>query len=200
MAEENNSLVVDGIRFSNQEDAELAKIDLEKIRTLEGRIDYKNSEMVKTVYDRAIMNKTFKTPVGFRYLLTIRDALIGQGFYKEEELKPVPILVKFAGNSSAKERADKEFKRKLLQMEERREKKKNAFLISVVMNVVLVILVIALYVITMYSDNPNILNYKRQITNQYSSWDQELNERERTVRIKEKELGITINVEDLDEP
>ena len=36
----------------------------------------------------------------------------------------------------------------------------------------------------------NIINYKSNITNRYSSWEQDLTEREKKVRQAEKRLGI----------
>ena len=39
------------------------------------------------------------------------------------------------------------------------------------------------------SDNPNIINYRNAIVNEYASWEQELTEREKAVRRKEAELG-----------
>ena len=59
------------------------------------------------------------------------------------------------------------------------------------MNVILVLLVMGMFMITLYSDNPNILNYKTQIVNEYASWEQELRAREREVSGRERELGIT---------
>lgn len=57
-------------------------------------------------------------------------------------------------------------------------------------NLLLTLLVITMFVITMKSDNPNILNYKKQILNEYASWEQELTERENRVREKEQELSM----------
>lgn len=67
----------------------------------------------------------------------------------------------------------------------------NKFQISVCLNILLAVLVAAMFMITLKSDNPNILNYKNAVINEYASWDQELREREKTVREKEKALGIT---------
>jgi hypothetical protein len=47
-----------------------------------------------------------------------------------------------------------------------------------------------MFVITMNSDSDNILNYKTNVTNRYSAWDEELTEREKAVREAEKRLGI----------
>ena len=56
--------------------------------------------------------------------------------------------------------------------------------------VVMLVAIIAMFVITLNSDQPNILNYERNLQNKYASWEQELTRREQTVREKERELHI----------
>ena len=51
-------------------------------------------------------------------------------------------------------------------------------------------MVIAMFVIAIKADNPNMLNYKTAVLNEYSEWEQELKDREQAVREKESELGI----------
>ena len=58
------------------------------------------------------------------------------------------------------------------------------------MNIVMIVAIIAMFVITLNSDQPNILNYERNLQNKYASWEQELTQREQTVREKERELHI----------
>ena len=52
------------------------------------------------------------------------------------------------------------------------------------------IAIIAMFTITLESDNPNVLNYERALTDRYASWEQELTEREQAVRQRERELQI----------
>lgn len=59
-----------------------------------------------------------------------------------------------------------------------------------IVNILLGILVAAMFWITLNSNNPNILNYKRKITNEYASWEQDLTERENAIREKESSLGM----------
>ena len=65
---------------------------------------------------------------------------------------------------------------------------------SVVMNIVMIIAIIAMFVITLNSDQPNILNYEKNIQNKYATWEQELTQREQAVREKERELHIDTEV------
>ena len=87
------------------------------------------------------------------------------------------------------------------------EKKENRFLISMKRlsrnpnamfgMILLAVLVAGMFLITLKSDNPNILNYKQVLTNQYASWEQNLTERENRIREKEQELlGISYPAEE----
>ena len=62
---------------------------------------------------------------------------------------------------------------------------------SILGNVILVCLVIILFAIALTGENANAINYRNAIVNEYSEWEQELTERENTVREKERELGIS---------
>ncbi len=55
--------------------------------------------------------------------------------------------------------------------------------------VVLAVVVVGMFAITMTSDQPNILNYETKIINKYSSWEEELSEREKAVTEREQELA-----------
>ena len=66
---------------------------------------------------------------------------------------------------------------------------KNEYKISLIVNIILVIMVIAMFIITLKAENPNMINYRTAILNQYSEWEQELNEREAAIKQKELELG-----------
>ena len=50
------------------------------------------------------------------------------------------------------------------------------------------------FIITLNSDQPNVLNYERNLQNKYATWEQELTQREQTVREKERELHIETEV------
>ena len=60
-----------------------------------------------------------------------------------------------------------------------------------VLNILLVLAVCAMFTIALNSENPNILNYERAVRDKYASWEQELTQREQTIREKERELRIS---------
>ena len=62
--------------------------------------------------------------------------------------------------------------------------------VSMIVNVILALLVAGMFFVAMTGNNPNILNYKNAILNEYAAWEQELTDRENAVREREQELGI----------
>lgn len=188
MTTDREELVVEGYRFANMEDADLARLELEKIRAIESRLDYQNGEMVLSVYNRAVMNRTFQTPVGCEYLIKLRDYLLDTGVARENELRAVPLQAQFSGKARSQEghrpsAAASEEKERTVPIW--------SFRVSLAVNVILLLLVAGMFLIAMSGDNPNILNYKSKILNEYASWEQELRAREREVSGRERELGIT---------
>lgn len=175
--------IVGGYEFLTESDAQKASMDLSKIKLLEARAKVSRPNDIKAVYEKAIENKIFKTPIGWEYLRGLRKRLFEAGF-TEEDLIPIPVEIPMTKRSAM----DQLSARPRIKP----EKKKSEFgrVFPIVLSILLFILVIVMFYIAATGENDNIINYKRNITNRYSGWEQELTERERAVRKAEKELGI----------
>ena len=158
-------------------------MDLSKIKLLEARAKVSRPNDIKAVYEKAIENKIFKTPIGWNYLCGLREKLLGFGFH-EEDLIPIPLNISMTRHSAMENLSVKQSKKP--------EKKNAEFgrIFPIVLDVVLAILVVVMFLIAASSENDNIINYKKNVTNRFSSWEQDLTERERKVREAEKNLGI----------
>jgi len=186
-------LTFDGYIFANAQDLELAKNEAKRIAYIEAHADMSNMGVVKGVYEKAIEERYFQTPIGLEYLRDMQKAFSDSN-NANEELRPIPLYttfkrIDFSEKSKAQTRMTKAQKKELTL----RMKYRNAVLIAVI----LFFLCIAMLAITMRGSTINALNYKTAVTNQYSSWEQELRdrevkvqEREKAVREKEMELGI----------
>ena len=175
-------LVVDGYLYGNEEDVKLVKEEKKTARFLQSKINYEDTQTTLKIYEKAIKDKIFKTPAGWEFLKIMRFEMLKRGipveiipaiplyqvFSKEEEKRPVRIY----------------------QVKEQDGKLKEALRISLWINIALGILVVGMFIITLFGDNTNILNYKYKIENEYVEWQQQLEEREAVVREKENELGI----------
>jgi len=176
---------VGGYQFGSKEDAELARQEEKKIGYLEGRMRYDHPEMVLGIYNKLIEQRVFQTPVGFAYLQKLSDYLKQSGL--DEQASSIPLFQIY------NRKVQDEIKPRLAErrvMPTQYSILKGKLRTSVLVNIMLIILVILMFVITVKSDNPNILNYKHALENKYASWEQDLSEREKVIREKERELNI----------
>lgn len=179
--EENKSLTVGGYHFKTKEDAALAKLEQQKIDYIEKRLNYDRPESVLAVYEKAIENQTFQTPVGIKYLEKLHQYL-EENESIETSIQAIPLTTNF----SRKVREQAAPARNRIKPEKKRDKLKERYKISLCINIILLVMVAAMFYITLHSDSPNILNYEKVITNKYASWEQELSEREKRIREREK--------------
>lgn len=188
---DNEERSVGGYLFYTDRDAKIAEAELQKIEYLEARIDYSRPESILMVYEKTIHERIFRTPVGLQYLKGLRDFLLEQPEINPEDVPDIPLYSTFGGELRSQ---GNPAKNRIKPSREKAEKQKQFFRISVILNVLLVLAIIAMFTITLKSDNPNILNYEKAITNKYAAWEQELTEREQRIRDKERELHIESNV------
>ena len=183
---DNRNLSVGGYRFYTEKDAQLAAEELKKIEYLEARIDYSRPDGILTVLEKTIHERIFKTPVGMQYLKKLRDYLLERPEIDSNRIPEIPLYHSFSGE--IRERSNPAKNRI-----KANDGGKDGFKISVILNVLLSLAGAAMFTITIRSDNPNVLNYERVITDRYAQWEQELTERENAVREKEKELKLNGN-------
>ena len=178
---------VGGYLFFTEKDAKLASAERKKIEYLEARIDYSRPVSILSVYQNAIQERIFRTPVGFQYLKGLRDFLLEQPDITTQNLPDIPLYCTFSGDIREKSQPARN---RIKPAKDKAEKNRSGFMLSVLLNILLVLAIAAMFMITLRSDNPNVLNYERVLTDKYASWEQELTEREQAVREKELELQI----------
>lgn len=175
---------VNGFLFGNPTDVEIANQEQSKIQYINKKIERHSGETILAVYQAALEKKMFRTPVGYCYLYQMQKKLISMGIEKSR-IPAIPLYQVFNSDYKTEERKPKIPPKKLVPPDVKKLR------YSIMGNVILVILVIALFAITLMGENANIINYRSAIVNQYSEWEDELTEREQIVREKERELGIS---------
>lgn len=174
----------EGYQFASLEDARQAQVEQKKAAYFASRLEGKSSQNMLAVYDKILDEKIFVTPVGWAYIMQLQAELRAAGV-PEESIRPVPLYVTFTHGDAEDVRATQRI------MPTRKPDRSNhKFKISLLLNIVLVVMVLAMFLIALKSDNPNILNYRKAVLNEYAGWEQELTEREERIRQKEAELDL----------
>ena len=188
MDKEVKKYMVGGYEFNTKEDAQLAKDELNAIKYVSAKTNMKNPKQVYNLYNKIIERKLFSTQIGMNYLKQLQTFLYKSSEIPNDKIQPIPI------NADTQEALDKrkeqiEFKSELRNLSIQVAKYRNNFIRAMVLNIILVIVIIAMFVILKTSSNPNILNYEVTIQNRYAQWQQELQSEEESLKAREQELN-----------
>ncbi len=190
-----------GFVFRTKKEAELAQREIEGTKYLRQKLDMENPNAVFSIYQNLIEQDLFETPVGYCFLKELRDYLLMIPAISNEEVLAIPIRYPQTEEEEKKQKKEqkKEEQRKERQKEKekaknRKEQKKEGknykgrcqfFMVT---SLILLISVVSMMLLAATSDNVNILNYENKLIDKYSSWEQELEEREQAVKEQEQEL------------
>lgn len=171
-----------GVYYKVLKDAKLARDEEAKIEIIKSRMEMDEPEQVLSIYNTVVTGDVFHTPIGYAFLAAVREYLL-RNEINENDIRNVQMhQICSPGLIEEKEQKRKE-------KESKKEKNYRARLKqSLWLNIGLVVLVILMFIISMTSDSPTILNYKTKLDDSYASREQELRERENKVREKENEL------------
>lgn len=190
MSEETNEekFMVGGYEFATKEEAQLAKDELNAIKYLSQKTNSKDPKQVYSLYNKIIERKLFSTHVGMNYLKNLQTFLYKSSEIPNDKIQPIPINAETQDEINIR-RERSEFKSELRDMSIKVAKYKNNFTRVMIINVVLVIIIIAMFVILNTSSNPNIINYEVNIQNKYSQWQEQLQSQEESLNARENALN-----------
>lgn len=167
---------VDGFLFEDEETAQIARKEEEGIRFIKQRTALDNPEVVLKLYKKLLDQELFVTPVGIRFLTELQNILLSSVYIARDEIPPIPV--------KATEVAEKEETVKAVEAVKKVNKKVDAkvggdyhkpFLVASFCAIVLAVAIIGMFVINAISgNNVNIINYREQLLDEYSSWEAEL--------------------------
>lgn len=190
-----------GFVFRTKKEAELAQREIEGTKYLRQKLDMENPNAVFSIYQNLIEQELFETPVGYCFLKELRDYLLMIPAISNEEVLAIPI--RYPQTEEEEKKQKKEQKKEEQRKERQREKEKaknkkeqkkegknykGRCRFFMVTSLVLLISVVLMMLLAATSDNVNILNYENKLIDKYSSWEQELEEREQAVKEQEQAL------------
>ena len=205
MPENTQRVSIGGFSFENKDEAEQAKKEIEGIRYIKTKTNMSDPEVILQVYNKMIGQKLFETAVGYSYLKDLQEYLTTIPFIKNEDILPIPVTHPRLEESLKKQKREIAQKERVRAVRARQREKNLAKIdrkaletessgklkISLCVNAILVVCVVAMFAMALTSDSPTIVD-------RYASWEQELTEREKAVSEKEQELGIQVDTEQTD--
>ncbi len=184
---EEDMLTVEGFRFTALADAKTAEEEYKKMVYIKEHMNRDNPEEVLAIYDKMIENGLFVTPVGVDFLMRTREYLVDCGQIAPERIRPIETGSLFTQRARNEARAESR-PRVTTNLTDEIKEVRRKYHIALATAIIAVILVIAMFILANTTNNPNIINYRTAIENQYSEWEEALTQREQAVREKEEAL------------
>ena len=169
---------VDGFRFFDKDEYNNALKDKETIDYINKRFDFSNSKSVLNLYYKMVQENTFKTVIGYAYLKRIYDALVKVPGINKDSI-PMIIMSEDEKNIRVLKRNDKSYERKI-------EKLSSQVGTCKIVIFFLIIVIVAMFVITLNNDSLNYNNAYNAVVDQYEEWEKELELREKELDEREE--------------
>ena len=188
---------VDGFLFEDEATAELAQNELEGIRFIKERTPLDNAEVVMKLYKKLLDQKLFVTPVGVRFMVELQNILLASNYIPRAKIPSIEVSSMVLKKELTPEEAELAKKGPVAKAKKAAKKVdakvegnyKQPFYIALFFAIVFAVSVVGMFVITKVSgNNVNILNYRNEILNEYSQWEQQLQEKEAELKAWEVEL------------
>ena len=144
MAEDNLSAF--GYTFGSLRDADLAREEKEKITTIQKSLGKYNLSQLMDLYSRTNNGRIFRTPVGLEYLKGFRNYILKNGA-SEEDVPPVVTYVTYSSEAAAEQKKLVRDAKALQAVPAELKRARNSFSVSVVFNVILLLMVAAMFYI-----------------------------------------------------
>lgn len=195
-----DDLTVGYFKYSSASMAEIARKEQDKIVKLEKQINYDNPRQVYALYLKILSGDFFHTEEGMLYLVHLQDYLYSKEKFIPGPIPPIPYDYLRDKSKKSAEQLEQEKATLLGKVRElesdkskayrniRLKQKKTDNLIYKMIIVALVLVVIVMMIISAASSSPNILNYRNQLQNEYSDWEQKLDAKEKELREREKDI------------
>lgn len=180
--------MVGGYEFTSKEDAQIAKDELNAIKYVSSKTNSKDLKQVYSLYNKIIERKLFSTQIGMNYLKSLQTFLYKSSEIPNDKIQPIPINTDTQDEINIR-RERSEFKSELRDLSIKVARYKNNFTRVMIINVILVIIIVAMFIILNTSSNPNIINYEVNLQNKYAQWQEQLQSQEQSLNARENELN-----------
>lgn len=189
---------IGGYIFNDEESAKKAAKELKTVEYILGQIKEADEKTVLQIYNKLLKQRLFSTEIGLGFLSQLRQNLLASGMFAEDEVEDVYTIGEQELQSESDEKGDddsdaQEKNRVLSKSDTSLELKQIRKLkiinsVLIVVSLTLLLCVIGMFYVSSTINSPTILNYEETITDQYSTWKQELDEREAELKAREKAL------------
>lgn len=188
----NEKRIVEGFVFDNEEEYQMALKDAEMFDILWNKIKNSDRNVAIELYNTLLSTDKVKTVVGMYNIKMLQNYLIQNKYISEEDITPI---VGFVGRkvSTADAMKSYDYSNRMKYMvsqkvNDKLEKYKATVSTLKVVVLILSIVIAVMFVVQANGGTANYASAKEAVIDEYSEWEQDLNDREKEVKEREEEL------------
>ena len=156
--------------------------EAETVDYIRANTDLNDINKTIKLYHKLVERKTLKTVVGYAFLKELQERIINEGIVSRESIPCIKVEKDEKQLKAYTIPFEQEAEQKhLIKIEEYRISLKN----SRIINIFLLGIIIAMILISVFSDRNIFSNYETKIINKYSAWEEELNVRQKALEERE---------------
>lgn len=198
---------IGGYIFDDENKAKKAAKELKAVEYILGQIRDSDENAVLTVYKKLLNQRMFSTEIGMSFLAQLRQNLLDSEVFTPEDIPPVYSLEEPPKDvtpeektedtisssdekvsKAKKEKADKKVVAKVTNDSSEIKRLKAINKVLLILCIALLLCVLGMFYVSTTINSPTILDYEEKLIDKYSSWEQDLTEREEAIKEKEQEL------------
>lgn len=183
----NETMVVEAYQFASVKEYEKARKEQEVIAYIKAKNELNDLRAVIKLYKALVEKNTFHTVVGYAFLEELRQQILTGSDISEEQLPYINIVEKEEiRNKSQEDYLHGKYKKLY-------EDSKAKFTKSMIVNIFLGIAIAIMLLISLASPQYNDHAYENEILDKYSSWKEELQQKELELEQRENALEKEVN-------
>ena len=198
---------IGGYIFDDENKAKKAAKELKAVEYILGQLKDSDEKAVLTVYKKLLNQRMFSTEIGMSFLAQLRQNLLDSEVFTPEDIPPVYSLEEPPKDvtpeektedtnsysdekvsKAKKEKADKKVVAKVTNDSSEIKRLKAINKVLLILCIALLLCVLGMFYVSTTINSPTILDYEEKLIDKYSSWEQDLTEREEAIKEKEQEL------------
>lgn len=176
--------IVAGYCFTDAHGYREAKREEETVEYIKANTDLSDLNKTIRLYHKLVERKTLKSVVGFAFLQELRDRILKEGIVSDKDLPPIQVIREEKSIRAYSSVLEKEQENKHLEViRDYRIRLRNSRIISAF----LLLIIVAMFLISIFSDRSLFADYEQQVLDTYSTWEEDLNAREKALEEKESQ-------------
>lgn len=175
-----------GYSFANAKEMEVAKKEAESVEYIKAKLNFRDREKLRKMYDSLCEKQSFITPIGIAFMSEMHKEL---SMYSVQAVPGVPVTVPIELKKSSSGKLTNNFMKESQKREERRKELRDTKLRnSRIINVFLTLVIIAMFGVVLFGNTNAFRDKEEKLQDKYSSWQQQLQEKEQELNEREQAL------------